>query len=245
MFGTRYFSEDQDIFDHNAWDDVELNDEDMEKALRRLKEAENHSSSMAVDQREAILREDFALKQQCGDPIRIVDVGCGVGNTSLMLLENLPPHCLIHGFDCSSKALNAFRQNPNFDQSRCQLSLVDLCDRNDMTARRCELLRDCRERIEHRKDRDKMAKMFGTRYFSEDQDIFDHNAWDDVELNDEDMEKALRRLKEAENHSSSMAVDQREAILREGTARHWEAFYQNHGNKFFKDRRWIMREFID
>ncbi|KAL7676882.1 hypothetical protein ACOME3_003131 [Neoechinorhynchus agilis] len=60
-----------------------------------------------------------------------------------MLLENLPPHCLIHGFDCSSKALNAFRQNPNFDQSRCQLSLVDLCDRNDMTARRCELLRDC------------------------------------------------------------------------------------------------------
>jgi len=81
---------------------------------------------------------------------------------------------------------------------------------------------------------------FGNRYLTNDADVFEHNAWDDVEWGSELEEEAKEKIKF--NSTVSLSEEELNKYEREA-GKYWDAFYCQHQNKFFKDRHWLFTEF--
>ncbi|CAH4028562.1 unnamed protein product [Pieris brassicae] len=80
----------------------------------------------------------------------------------------------------------------------------------------------------------------GTRYLQDLNDLFDFNAWDNVQW-DAEQEKAAQ-----EKVGQNSLVTFSEDILKdldENADKHWDNFYDIHQNRFFKDRHWLFTEF--
>ncbi|XP_076065167.1 methyltransferase-like protein isoform X2 [Oratosquilla oratoria] len=81
---------------------------------------------------------------------------------------------------------------------------------------------------------------FGARFLEDKSEVFRHNAWDNVEWDEEQ-----------ENHAKEMVARNSDIImtnedilkLEEEAGSQWDAFYGIHQNKFFKDRHWLFTEF--
>ncbi|OQV15961.1 Methyltransferase-like protein 2 [Hypsibius exemplaris] len=70
--------------------------------------------------------------------------------------------------------------------------------------------------------------------------VFEKNAWDDVEWNDEQKQAAVEKV----NFNSATPLseeDSRDYLLNAG--KHWESFYKKHNDQFFKLRKWLDSEF--
>ncbi|XP_055626168.1 tRNA N(3)-methylcytidine methyltransferase Mettl2 isoform X2 [Toxorhynchites rutilus septentrionalis] len=81
---------------------------------------------------------------------------------------------------------------------------------------------------------------FGNRFLSEDDDVFQHNAWDNVEWDDEQEQAALESIRK----NSTVKVKDDDALRLETEADlNWDKFYGIHQNRFFKDRHWLFTEF--
>ena len=81
---------------------------------------------------------------------------------------------------------------------------------------------------------------FGKRSLTEDADVWDHNAWDNVEWGEEQIEQAQERIKEQMKNPVS-EFDQK--LLKENPSRYWDIFYKNNKENFFKNRKWLQIEF--
>ena len=81
---------------------------------------------------------------------------------------------------------------------------------------------------------------FGGRHLTEADDVFRHNAWDDVEWGPEQL--AAAREKVEANARVSMTADER-SRLEEDADKKWDEFYGTHKAGFFKDRNWLFTEF--
>ncbi|XP_033205049.1 methyltransferase-like protein [Bombus vancouverensis nearcticus] len=81
---------------------------------------------------------------------------------------------------------------------------------------------------------------FGNRVLSSSDNIFQHNAWDNV-VWDEEQQK-LAQLKVNEN-STIILSDERIQEYESKADKYWDKFYGIHENKFFKDRHWLFTEF--
>lgn len=82
--------------------------------------------------------------------------------------------------------------------------------------------------------------MFGNRLLTSNANVFQHNAWDNVEWTDEQEEDAHKTtLAQLEK---SMPAEEQSKYLNEPSA-FWDKFYSIHDNKFFKDRNWLFTEF--
>ena len=80
---------------------------------------------------------------------------------------------------------------------------------------------------------------FGKRYLEEEDDVFQHNAWDDVEFPPE-QEEIVRQTIEKQK---SAAVDEEKAKdLVTNPESRWNDFYEQHECKFFMDRKWLDKE---
>ncbi|KAF6771288.1 hypothetical protein AHF37_10130 [Paragonimus kellicotti] len=87
---------------------------------------------------------------------------------------------------------------------------------------------------------DQKRDRFGVRCLSNTSDVYSHNAWDDVEWSEEMEEEASKLI--AENTEDKLSVEVQEHY-EAGASEYWDNFYNQHDDKFFKDRSWLTIEF--
>ncbi|XP_017138253.1 methyltransferase-like protein isoform X2 [Drosophila miranda] len=153
QFGTRLLKDSDDVFKHNAWDHVQW-DEEQELAAQAAV-AKNSCSKLNDDERERFqsdapkfwdsfygihdnrffkdrhwLFTEFpelapldVSEQQSRS---IFELGCGVGNTILPLLQySVEPKLKVFGCDFSARAIDILRSQPQFDDKRCEVFVMD------------------------------------------------------------------------------------------------------------------------
>ncbi|MEQ2307163.1 hypothetical protein AMECASPLE_015478, partial [Ameca splendens] len=86
---------------------------------------------------------------------------------------------------------------------------------------------------------DPKRPQFGTRFLTDPRQVFQHNAWDNVEWTDEQEEAAKKKV--LENNQPLPPEKQEEYDSR--ASEYWNGFYTIHENRFFKDRHWLFTEF--
>ncbi|XP_034243186.1 tRNA N(3)-methylcytidine methyltransferase METTL2 [Thrips palmi] len=87
---------------------------------------------------------------------------------------------------------------------------------------------------------DDKRPQFGTRFLTDSDDVFKHNAWDNVEWDEEQQKQA--QMKVAEN-SEKLVPEENRQKFEDDANKYWDSFYNNHQNRFFKDRHWLFTEF--
>jgi len=155
QFGQRYLLADADVFRHNAWDNVDWSEE---KAKEALEIVDKQKSSPVDEAQAAVLLqkpsykwEEFYAKHESkffldrnwiereffphvleaaqeGREIRLLEVGCGVGNTFFPLAETTKPHSNIRLYcsDFSATAIGLLKNNPLYDPERCTAFVWDI-----------------------------------------------------------------------------------------------------------------------
>jgi tRNAThr (cytosine32-N3)-methyltransferase len=81
---------------------------------------------------------------------------------------------------------------------------------------------------------------FGQRNLDPETDVFSHNAWDNVELDQEMQQEAFEKIKIQLENKLLPAEAQK---YHNSPFDYWNAFYSKNSNKFFKDRKWLRIEF--
>ncbi|KAF3208940.1 hypothetical protein TWF106_011149 [Orbilia oligospora] len=101
QFGTRYLEEGDDEFAFNAWDHVEVDDE--YKAYAEGQYDMQRSNPFPIL---------TTATSATSPPIRLLEVGCGAGNTLFPILSsNKNPNFHIHGADFSKTSIELIRSN--------------------------------------------------------------------------------------------------------------------------------------
>ncbi|KAI5453698.1 hypothetical protein NCC49_005517 [Naganishia albida] len=141
-FGSRFLTEQDDVFSHNAWDHVvpppEWEDDakktlDMQRAAQVSKEMKwtyNANPAMYWHRFYNInkanffkdrnwLRLEFQELLDCAKadagPKTVVEIGCGAGNTVFPLLaKNENPQLVIHACDYAASAVEVVKSNPMY-----------------------------------------------------------------------------------------------------------------------------------
>ncbi|KAJ5863845.1 Methyltransferase METTL2 predicted [Penicillium soppii] len=81
---------------------------------------------------------------------------------------------------------------------------------------------------------------FGSRFLEKGDDVFEFNAWDHVEPDDEF--KAFAQTQYAKQRETRVSDFDRRRFNME-PAKWWDKFYKNNTANFFKDRKWLRQEF--
>ncbi|XP_036337405.1 methyltransferase-like protein isoform X1 [Rhagoletis pomonella] len=99
--------------------------------------------------------------------------------------------------------------------------------------------RQCSE-WEHTRYRKKPAA--GGRFLNNPRDVYEFNAWDNVEWDDEQERAALAAV--SKNSTEKMKAEDKEKFQTDAD-KFWDSFYGVHQNRFFKDRHWLFTEFTE
>ena len=81
---------------------------------------------------------------------------------------------------------------------------------------------------------------FGSRYLETGDDVFEFNAWDHVEPDDD--YKNYAEIQYAKQRESPASDFDRERFNSD-PAKWWDLFYKNNTDNFFKNRKWLRQEF--
>ncbi|CAK7211486.1 hypothetical protein SBRCBS47491_001142 [Sporothrix bragantina] len=82
--------------------------------------------------------------------------------------------------------------------------------------------------------------MFGQRFLTQEDNVFEYNAWDHVETDDAFKEYAEKQY---ELQRSAPVSDFDKSRFNSDPAKWWNLFYKNNTANFFKDRKWLHQEF--
>lgn len=100
-------------------------------------------------------------------------------------------------------------------------------------------MEDCHSEAEP-SESERKRPQFGNRLLSNAENVFQHNAWDNVTWNKEQEELAREKI----NENSIVTLSSEKILEYENQAdKYWDKFYGIHENKFFKDRHWLLTEF--
>ncbi|KAH8915000.1 methyltransferase [Atractiella rhizophila] len=153
-FGGRMLTSDGDPWTHNAWDNVEWDEDQLLLANATIEMQKG--SPVPQDQQELLnaapasywdtfytqVKDKFfkerawiaaefeelksALEESAG-PKRVAEIGCGNGSTLFPLLAaNQNPEFFIYAFDYSQQAVSIVRSNPAYDTTKCLSDVWDL-----------------------------------------------------------------------------------------------------------------------
>jgi tRNAThr (cytosine32-N3)-methyltransferase len=82
--------------------------------------------------------------------------------------------------------------------------------------------------------------VFGQRHLTDENDVWAHNAWDNVEWGEEQVLEAQEKIqKQYENPVDDFDKNK----YNSNPAKYWDLFYRNNRENFFKDRKWLQIEF--
>jgi len=84
------------------------------------------------------------------------------------------------------------------------------------------------------------SAVFGSRYLTDPSRVYDYNSWDQVTPDPEHLASALEKIKFQQENRVSERDRQR---FLERPAYFWDLFYLNNRENFFKNRKWLTREF--
>ncbi|KAG0378856.1 hypothetical protein BGX24_002572 [Mortierella sp. AD032] len=84
------------------------------------------------------------------------------------------------------------------------------------------------------------SKPFGGRILTNEDDVFNQNAWDHAEWGEEQEQHALKEI--ARQQQDPVPQELIETYHAEA-AQNWNKFYSKNENRFFKDRHWLRIEF--
>jgi len=84
------------------------------------------------------------------------------------------------------------------------------------------------------------SAVFGSRYLTDPSKVFDYNSWDQVTPDPEHLASALEKIKFQQE--TRLSENDRIRFL-ERPAYFWDLFYLNNRENFFKNRKWLTREF--
>ncbi|KAI0990452.1 hypothetical protein GJ496_001485 [Pomphorhynchus laevis] len=137
-FGNRYLSDRKKIFDHNAWDNVDMSEDAMKIAQVKLSQFgeasmrcersikdpkscwnrfyERHGVGFFKD-RDWLCREFTEIFDECNKDLCILDVGCGVGNCALPILNSVGHRIhKYYAFDCSTVAIEQLKRRAESEE---------------------------------------------------------------------------------------------------------------------------------
>ncbi|KAF8728493.1 hypothetical protein AX14_006577 [Amanita brunnescens Koide BX004] len=81
---------------------------------------------------------------------------------------------------------------------------------------------------------------FGSRFLTNEHDVWTHNAWDHVPPPEDQAEIIATAL--ARQKAVPVPNDER-MKYNEKPAKHWDNFYKNNADNFFRNRKWLHNEF--
>ena len=81
---------------------------------------------------------------------------------------------------------------------------------------------------------------FGSRMLNSEEDVFSQNAWDNVELDEDQIRLSEEKIRE---NSERKMLAEESAKYDEKANEFWNDFYKTHSDKFFKERNWIFIDF--
>jgi tRNAThr (cytosine32-N3)-methyltransferase len=84
------------------------------------------------------------------------------------------------------------------------------------------------------------SAVFGTRYLTDPTKVFDYNSWDQVTPDPDHLALAIEKIAFQQQHK--LSPKDRKRFL-ERPAYFWDMFYRNNRENFFKNRKWLLREF--
>lgn len=81
---------------------------------------------------------------------------------------------------------------------------------------------------------------FGQRFLTDEEQVFNHNAWDHVEWGQEQIDDAEKLI--AKQYEQPVNEFNKK-LYNSNPAKYWDIFYRHNQENFFKDRKWLQIEF--
>lgn len=81
---------------------------------------------------------------------------------------------------------------------------------------------------------------FGSRFLTDEADVWSQNAWDHVPPPDDQAEIIAKSL--SKQRSNPVPLEDKEKF-NEKPAKHWDNFYKMNASNFFRNRKWLHNEF--
>ncbi|KAJ3045514.1 hypothetical protein HDV00_009168 [Rhizophlyctis rosea] len=154
-FGTRVLDDEDKVFEHNAWDNVEWGEEQEQEALEIIsKQAAakvGDADRERYDQDAPLFWDDFysrnankffkdrhwlrlefpelfeSLPKDKTERFNVMEIGCGAGNTVFPLLsEAADANVFVYACDYSKTAVGVVKSNPEYNESKCRAFVFDV-----------------------------------------------------------------------------------------------------------------------